>query len=170
LDIVRSAFAALIAAVAVYHLFLLSNGTSNCSRRKCWGKAFDNMLVHLLRGEATVDHEAIDFEASTFADYAYFGVFRRCCASPPCLCRHAQVPLARLSCRTTVIVYVAVLLRILLIIHQSLPPQNRLHGQIARAEGATSEGGAHKDEVEGCGNCRRPEYRLVGNREAEPSL
>ena len=40
-------------------------------------KAFDNMLVHLLRGEFTVDREAIGYEAYTRdgKTYAYFGIF-----------------------------------------------------------------------------------------------
>src|SRR5260370_14195171 len=97
-------------------------------------KAFDNMLVHLLRGEVTVDREAIDFEAFTHdgKTYAYFGVF-------PALLRLsilpfvdiAQVPLARLSCLTAIVLYVAVQLRMLLIVHESLPPQNRLRSFLA---------------------------------------
>ena len=38
---------------------------------------FDNMLVHLLRGEFTVDREAIGYEAYTRdgKTYAYFEIF-----------------------------------------------------------------------------------------------
>jgi hypothetical protein len=48
-------FAGLIAAVAVYYLFLLSNGTFQLFAPEMLDKAFDSMLVHLLRGEVTVD-------------------------------------------------------------------------------------------------------------------
>lgn len=119
--------AALIVAVAVYYLFLLSNGTLQLFAPEMLDKAFDSMLVHLLRGEVTVDREAIDFEAFTHngKTYAYFGVFPallRLSAMP--FVDIAQVPLARLSCLTAVVVYVAVQLRMLLIVHRSLPPQN----------------------------------------------
>jgi hypothetical protein len=133
-------FAALIAAVAVYYLFLLSNGTFQLFAPEMLDKAFDNMLVHLLRGEVTVDREAIDFEAFTHdgKTYAYFGVF-------PALLRLfalpfvdvAQVPLARLSCLTAVVFYVAVQLRMLVIVHQSLPPQNRLRSFLGIMMAAT---------------------------------
>ena len=133
-------FAALIAAVAVYYLFLLSNGTLRLFAPEMLDKAFGNMLVHLLRGEVTVDREAIDFEAFTHdgKTYAYFGVF-------PALLRLsallfvdiAQVPLARLSCLTAVVFYVAVQLRMLVIVHQSLPRQSRLHGFLAIMMAAT---------------------------------
>src|SRR5260370_14827672 len=127
-------FAALIAAVAVYYLFLLATATFQLFAPEMLDKAFDNMLVHLLRGEVTVDREAIDFEQFTHdgKTYAYFGVF-------PALLRLsilpfvdiAQVPLARLSCLTAIVIYVAVQLRMLLIVHESLPPQNRLRSFLA---------------------------------------
>jgi hypothetical protein len=133
-------FAALIAAVAVYYLFLLSNGTFQLFAPEMLDKAFDNMLVHLLRGEVTVDRQAIDFEAFTHdgKTYTYFGVF-------PALLRLfalpfvdvAQVQLARLSCLTAVVFYVAVQLRMLVIVHQSLPPQNRLHSFLGIMMAAT---------------------------------
>jgi hypothetical protein len=91
-------FAALIAAVAVYYLFLLSNGTFQLFAPEMLDKAFDNMLVHLLRGEVTVDREAIDFEAFTHdgKTYAYFGVFPALLRLPALLFVDvAQVPLAR---------------------------------------------------------------------------
>jgi hypothetical protein len=58
-------------------LLLLSNGTFQLFAPEMLDKAFDNMLVHLLGGEVTVDREAIDFEAFTHdgKTYAYFGVF-----------------------------------------------------------------------------------------------
>jgi len=133
-------FAALIAAVAVYYLFLLSNGTFQLFAPEMLDKAFDSMLAHLLRGEVTVDREAIDFEAFTHdgKTYAYFGVFPallRLSALP--FVDIAQVPLARLSCLTAVVVYVAVQLRMLLIVHRSLPPQNRWHSFLAIMMAAT---------------------------------
>ena len=118
-------FAALIAGVAVYYLLLLSNGTFQLFAPEMLDKAFDNVLVHLLRGEVTVDREAIDFEAFTHdgKTYAYFGVFPallRLSALPFVDITH--VPLARLSCLTAVVLYVAVQLRMLLIVQESLPP------------------------------------------------
>jgi hypothetical protein len=79
-------FAALIAAAAVYYLFLLSNGTFQLFAPEMLDKAFDNMLVHLLHGEVTVDREAIDFEAftTTAKPTPILGCFRRCCGSPSC--------------------------------------------------------------------------------------
>ena len=40
-------------------------------------KAFDSMMVHSLRGEFTVNREAIGYEAFTLdgKTYAYFGIF-----------------------------------------------------------------------------------------------
>src|ERR1700746_350050 len=58
-------FVALIAVVTVYYLFLLSNGTLQILVPELLDKVFDNMLVHLLRGEFTVDRDAIDYEAIT---------------------------------------------------------------------------------------------------------
>ena len=70
-------FFGLITGVAVYYLFLLSNGTFQLFAPEMLDQVFDNMLVHLLRGEFTVDREAIGFEAFTRdgKTYAYFGVF-----------------------------------------------------------------------------------------------
>jgi hypothetical protein len=63
--------------VAIYYLFLLSNGTFQLFAPEMLDKAFDNMLVHLPRGEFTVDREAIGYEAFTRdgKTYAYFGIF-----------------------------------------------------------------------------------------------
>jgi hypothetical protein len=133
-------FAALIAAVAVYYLFLLSNGTFQLFAPEMLDKAFDNMLVHLLRGEAVVDREAIDFEAFTHdgKTYAYFGVFPALLRLPALpFVDLAQVPLARLSCLTAVVFYVAVQLRMLVIVHQTLPPQNRLRSFLGIMMAAT---------------------------------
>ena len=56
--------------MAIYYLFLLSNPGDI-------DKAFDNMLLHLLRGEFTSIARAIGYEAFTRDDktYAYFGIF-----------------------------------------------------------------------------------------------
>ena len=103
-------------------------------------KAFDSMLVHLLRGEFTVDREAIDFEAFTRNGraYAYFGIV-------PALLRLPALPfvdiarasLARLSCLTAVVLYVAIQLRMLVIAHESLPPRSRMHSLLAVMVAAT---------------------------------
>jgi hypothetical protein len=70
-------FVALIAGVSVYYLFLLSNGTFQILAPELLDKVFDNILVHLLRGEFTVDRNAIDYVAVTHkgSAYTYFGVF-----------------------------------------------------------------------------------------------
>jgi hypothetical protein len=126
--------AALIAAAAVYYLFLLSNGTFQLFAPAMLDKAFDNMLVHLMRGEVTVDREAIDFETFTRdgKTYAYFGVFPallRLLALP--FVDVAQVPLARLSCLTAVVFYVAVQLRMLVIVTPK-PPAAEPTAQLSR--------------------------------------
>ena len=48
-------FVALIGIVIVYYLFLLSNGTFQILAPELLDKVFDNVLVHLLRGDFTVD-------------------------------------------------------------------------------------------------------------------
>ena len=66
-----ASFAVLLTSVAIYYLFLLSNGTFQLFAPEMLDKAFDNMLLHLLRGEF------IGYEAFTRDDktYAYFGIF-----------------------------------------------------------------------------------------------
>ena len=59
------AFHWLIAGVSVYYLFLLSNGTVQILAPELLEKALINVLVHLLRGEFTVDRNAIDYVAVT---------------------------------------------------------------------------------------------------------
>jgi hypothetical protein len=83
---------------------------------------------HLLRGEFTVDRDTIGFEAFTRDGkaYSYFGIF-------PAVLRLFAIPftdiaraeLARLSCLTAVVIFVALQLRMLLIIHHSLPTVSR---------------------------------------------
>ena len=118
----------LIAVIAAYYLLLLSNGKFQLFAPEMLDRAFDNMLVHLLHGEFTIDREAIDFEAFTRDGkiYAYFGVFPallRLVAMP--FTDIAQAELARLSCLTAVVIFVALQLRMLLIVHYSLPAGNR---------------------------------------------
>src|SRR6516164_860993 len=60
-----TSFAVLLTIIPIYYLFLLSNGSSQLFTPEMLDKAFDNMLEHLLRGEFTVDREAIDYEAFT---------------------------------------------------------------------------------------------------------
>src|ERR1700730_11325394 len=117
-------FVVLIAAVTVYYLFLLSNGTFQILAQELLDKVFDNILVHLLRGEFTVDRGAIDYEAVTRngRSYTYFGVFPamlRLLAMP--FVDIAQAELARLSCLVAVVIFVVLQLRMLLITHYSLP-------------------------------------------------
>jgi hypothetical protein len=123
-----SCFGALIAAIAVYYLFLLSNGTLQLFAPEMLDKAYNSMLVHLLHGEFNVDPTAIGFEALTRngKTYAYFGVF-------PALLRLVAMPftdiaraeLARLSCLTALVVFAALQLRALLAVHNSLPAASR---------------------------------------------
>jgi hypothetical protein len=123
-----SSFVILLAIVAVYYLFLLSNGTFQLFAPETLDKTFDNMLVHLLHGDFTVDRAAIGYEAFTRdgKTYAYFGIF-------PALLRLLAMPftdvgqahLARLSCLSAVVIFVALQLRMLLIVHRSLPPPSR---------------------------------------------
>ena len=117
-------FVALIAVISVYYLFLLSNGTFQILAPELLDKVFDNMLVHLLHGEFTVDREAIDYEAITQdgKTYTYFAVFPailRLLAMP--FVDIAQADLARLSCLMAVVIFVVLQLRTLLIVHYSLP-------------------------------------------------
>jgi hypothetical protein len=121
-------FFALIPGVAVYYLFLLSSGTFQLFAPEMLDQVFDNMLVHLLRGDFTVDRDAIGFEAFTRdgKTYAYFGVLPALLRLPALvLVEIAQARLARLSCLAAVVLYVALQLRMLLFVHERLPPQNR---------------------------------------------
>jgi len=121
-------FAVFLTIIAIYYLFLLSNGTFQLFGPEMLDKAFDNMLVHLLRGEFTVDREAIGYEAFTRdgKTYAYFGIFPavlRLFAIP--FTDVAQAQLARLSCLTAVVIFVALQLWMLLIVHHSVPAVSR---------------------------------------------
>ena len=121
-------FAVFLTVIAIYYLFLLSNGTFQLFGPEMLDKAFDNMLVHLLRGEFTVDREAIGYEAFTRdgKTYAYFGIFPavlRLFAIP--FTDVAQAQLARLSCLTAVVIFVALQLRMLLIVHHSVAAVSR---------------------------------------------
>jgi hypothetical protein len=121
-------FSVLLTIIAIYYLFFLSNGTFQLFGPEMLDKAFDNMLVHLLRGEFTVDREAIGYEAFTRdgKTYAYFGIFPavlRLVAIP--FTAVAQAQLARLSCLTAVVIFVALQLQMLLIVHHSMPAVSR---------------------------------------------
>jgi hypothetical protein len=121
-------FAVLLTIVTLYYLFLLSNGTFQLFAPESLDKAFNNMLVHLIHGEFTVDREAIGYEAFTRdgKTYTYFGIFPaalRLFAIPFTDIAHAE--LARLSCLTALVIFVALQLRMLLIVHYSLPTANR---------------------------------------------
>ncbi len=124
-------FLSLIAIVSVYYLFLLSNGTFQILAPELLDKVFDNMLVHLLRGEFTVDLDAIDYEAmsqdgKTYTYFAVFPAILRLLATPFVDIAHAE--LARLSCLMAVVIFVVLQLRMLLIVHYSLPAGSRMPG------------------------------------------
>lgn len=120
--------AALIAVVTAYYLMLLSNGTMQIFAPELLDKIYDSMLLHLLRGEFDVDPKAVDFEATVIngKSYTYFGVF-------PALLRLLALPftdlagahLARLSCLVATIIFVALQLRTLFVVHASLPAASR---------------------------------------------
>ncbi|MBV8357399.1 MAG: hypothetical protein JO189_05615 [Deltaproteobacteria bacterium] len=121
-------FGLLLTLIAAYYLLLLSNGTFQVFAPEMLDKAFDNMLLHLLRGEFTVDRDAIGYEAFTRdgKTYAYFGIFPailRVVALP--FTNIGQAELARLSCLTAVVIFVGLQLRMLVIVHRSLPPASR---------------------------------------------
>jgi hypothetical protein len=136
----RLYFVGLIGVLAVYYLFLLTNGTLQILAPELLDKVFDNMLVHLLRGEFTVDRDAIDYEALTQdgKTYTYFAVFPailRLLAMP--FVDIAQAELARLSCLMAVVIFVVLQLRTLLIVHFSLPTGSRIRGLLTVMVAAT---------------------------------
>ena len=133
-------FAVVLAIIAVYYLFLLSNGTFQIFVPEMLDKVFDNMLVHSLHGDFTVDRAAIGAEAFTYdgKTYAYFGIFPallRLFAMP--FTNVGQAHLARLSCLMAVVIFVAVQLRMLLIVHHSLPAASRSPEFLAVVAAAT---------------------------------
>ena len=73
----RRFFVALLAVIAIYYLFLLSNGTFQIFAPEMLDKVFNSMLVNLSHGDFTVDRKTIGFEASIQDGkaYTYFGVF-----------------------------------------------------------------------------------------------
>ena len=79
----RRFFFALLSVIAVYYLFLLSNGTFQIFAPEMLDKVFNSMLVNLSHGDFTVDRKTISFEASIRdgKTYTYFGVFPRIIAS-----------------------------------------------------------------------------------------
>jgi hypothetical protein len=136
----RPVFAGLLMVIAVYYLFLLSNGTFELFAPEMFSRVFDNMLVHLLHGEFTVDRSVIDYEAFTRngKTYSYFGIFPallRLVAMP--FTDVATVELARVSCLTAVVIFVALQLRMLLIARSSLLPGSRVPWDLTVMAAAT---------------------------------
>lgn len=124
-------FFCLMAVVGVYYLFLLSNGTLQIFAPEALDKVFDNMLVHLLHGEFNVDRNVIDYEGVTRGGktYTYFGIFPALLRLPAMpFVDMAKAELARLSCLIAVVIYVALQLRMLLLVRNSLPAENRIPG------------------------------------------
>ncbi|HUC11663.1 MAG TPA: hypothetical protein VL985_14735 [Stellaceae bacterium] len=121
-------FAALVAIVAIYYLFLLSNGTFRLFATEMLDKVYDNMLVHLLHGRFDINPKIIDFEAFTKngKTYTYFGMFPallRLFAMP--FANIATIDLARISCLTADVTFVALQLAMVLTVHNSLSLANR---------------------------------------------
>ncbi len=136
----RWGFAILMVGVAVYYLFLLSNGSFRIFAPELLDKVFGNMLLHMLHGEFYVDPKVISFEgfAHDGRTYSYFGVFPallRLLAMP--FTDVGQAPLARLSCWVAVVIFVGLQLRMLLIVHDSLPSGRRAPLLLAAMAAAT---------------------------------
>ena len=133
-------FTALMMVITAYYLFLLSNGTFKLFAPELLSRVFDNMLVHLLHGEFTVDRNVIEFEAFTRdgKTYSYFGVF-------PALLRLVTIPFtnvatvefARVSCLTAVVIFVALQLRMLLMVYNSVPLADRSSSTLTIIAAAT---------------------------------
>jgi hypothetical protein len=125
----RIGFAVGLVILAAYYLLLLSNGTFRLFGPERFDKVFGSMLLHMLHGEFYVDSDVIGFETFTRNGhpYSYFGVF-------PALLRLAAIPftdvaqaqLARLSCLAAVVLFVALQLRMLFIVDNSLPTRSRI--------------------------------------------
>ncbi len=121
-------FAAVILAAALYDLVLLSNGSLRLFAPEPLDGVFNSMLLNLLHGDFTVARAALGTEAFTRdgQTYAYFGVFPavlRLLAMP--FTDLAQAHLARLSCLTAIMLFLALQLRALLVVHDSLLPASR---------------------------------------------
>jgi hypothetical protein len=121
-------FSILLTLIGVYYLFLLSNGTFQLFAPELLDKAFSNMLLHLLHGDFTVDHQAIAFEAfwRDGRSYSYFGVLPavlRLFAIP--FVDIAQAHFASLSSLLALVIFVALQLKMLLIVHHSVPAAYR---------------------------------------------
>ena len=124
-------FVVLLVLVSIYYLFLLSNGTFELFAPELLDQAFNSMLTHLLHGEFTVDSRAIDFEGFSHdgKTYAYFGVFSallRLVALPFTDIGHLHF--ARLSCLTAVVIFVALQLKMLLIVENMSTPERSCIG------------------------------------------
>jgi hypothetical protein len=121
-------FIPVIIAAAVYDLLLLSNGDLRLFAPELFDGVFNSMLLNLLHGDFTVAREAIGAEAFTRdgQTYAYFGVFPavlRLLAMP--FTDIAEAHLARLSCLTALVLFLAFQLRTLVVVHDSLAPASR---------------------------------------------
>jgi hypothetical protein len=140
----RVGLAVCLIIAAAYYLLLLSNGAFSLFGPEKFDKVFGSMLLHMLHGEFYVDSDVIAYEAFTRNGhtYSYFGVF-------PALLRLAAMPftdvaraeLARVSCVTAVILFVALQLRMLFIVHNSLPAASRIPEFLAVMVAATLLGG-----------------------------
>ncbi len=119
-----------LAAVALFQLALLTHGDMRLIAPERLDGAFDSMLQHLLRGDVTVDPDAIGYESFTREGrtYSYFGILPALLRLPALLLGPAdpnRMHLARVSCLVASVAYVAILLRTLLLAHRSLPAERR---------------------------------------------
>jgi NPCBM/NEW2 domain len=75
--LIRGLFAALILAIAGIYLWLATYGTWSLAGSELRGEAFDSLAKHLLRLDASVDYDAIDWEGLTVGSRTvmYFGPF-----------------------------------------------------------------------------------------------
>jgi hypothetical protein len=137
-------FAALIAATAVYYLFLLSNGTFRIFAPEMLDKAFDSILLHLLRGSSrSIARRSISRRLRATARPTPISGIVPALLWLPALrfVEIARASLARLSCLTAVVLYVAIQLRMLVIAHESLPPRSRMHSLLGVMVAATALSG-----------------------------
>lgn len=98
---------AMTALALIYYAFVLTDGSFNFFAREARGHVFDNMAIHLLQGDFTVDPTIIANEAMVKdgKTYTYFGIF-------PALLRMPLVPF--LDLETTYVSRLSVLLALAL--------------------------------------------------------
>ncbi len=134
------AFIAVLVLTAVYYLFLLSNGDFQPVAPELLDRVYGWMALNLLHGDFTVPRQVIQFESFTRNGrvLTYFGDFPaalRLLAWP--FHRLTAGGLARLSCWIAMVLFVGLQLRMLLVVHESLRPEDRSRPLLAMLAAAT---------------------------------